>query len=172
MKHSLIGNKSECSLDVLIDILPIACILFSEPFSGSAARLLFPLQRLHRNGDFRSTALGARAGGIPDGQDMELPEGAQKPGRSNQKAPTTLLEILRDEQASKRTGGICHKIQIDLIYHSNHIGGKRLTHDQTRDIFETKAPGINDESVNVGDIIETTNHFRRIDMMIDRAPAR
>lgn len=69
-------------------------------------------------------------------------------------------------------GGICHKIQIDLIYHSNHIGGKRLTHDQTRDIFETKAPGINDESVNVGDIIETTNHFRRIDMMIDRAPAR
>ena len=79
MKHSLIGNKSEYSLDVLIDILPIACILFSEPFSGNAARLLFPLQRLHRSGDSRSAALGARAGGIPDGQDMELPEDAQNP---------------------------------------------------------------------------------------------
>ena len=53
-----------------------------------------------------------------------------------------------------------HRNQIDLTYNSNHIEGSRLTHEQTRYIFETNTIGISDESINVDDIIETTNHFR------------
>ena len=62
-----------------------------------------------------------------------------------------------------------HRTQIDLTYNSNHIEGSRLTHEQTRYIFETNTIGISDESINVDDIIETTNHFRCIDLIIDRA---
>lgn len=75
-----------------------------------------------------------------------------------------LLEILRDQMTGKVKGGIYHRIQIDLTYNSNHIEGSKLTHDQTRYIFETNTIGITDESVNVDDIIETTNHFRPIEV--------
>ena len=70
------------------------------------------------------------------------------------------------------TGGIYHRTQIDLAYNSNHIEGSRLTHDQTRYIFETNTIGITTESVNVDDIIETSNHFRCLDFIIDRAEER
>ena len=73
---------------------------------------------------------------------------------------------------AKLKGGIYHKTQIDLTYNSNHIEGSRLTHDQTRYIFETNTIGIEGESVRVDDIIETTNHFRCIDLIIDRAEER
>ena len=67
------------------------------------------------------------------------------------------------------TGGIYHKVQIDLTYNANHIEGSRLTRDQTRYIFETNTIGFEKESVNVDDVIETSNHFRCIDMVIDQA---
>lgn len=114
-------------------------------------------------------AAGRVPGAFLTGKTWNIPEDAQKPGRSNQRLPATLLEILRDEKAGRRSGGIYHKIQIDLTYNSNHIEGSRLTHDQTRYIFETNTIGVNDESINVDDIIETANHFRCIDMVIDRA---
>jgi len=100
-----------------------------------------------------------------------IPENASKPERSNKKKekPTTLLDILRDEKANKYSGGIYHKTQIDLTYNSNHMEGSRLTHDQTRYIFETNTIGIEKEVLNVDDVIETANHFRCIDMIIDRA---
>ena len=100
-----------------------------------------------------------------------IPENALKPERSNKKKekPTTLLDILRDEKANKYSGGIYHKTQIDLTYNSNHMEGSRLTHDQTRYIFETNTIGIEKEVINVDDVIETANHFRCIDMIIDRA---
>lgn len=99
-----------------------------------------------------------------------IPENALKPERSNKKKekPTTLLDILRDEKANKYSGGIYHKTQIDLTYNSNHMEGSRLTHDQTRYIFETNTIGIEKEVLNVDDVIETANHFRCIDMIIDR----
>ena len=99
-----------------------------------------------------------------------IPENAPKPERSNKKKekPTTLLDILRDEKANKYSGGIYHKTQIDLTYNSNHMEGSRLTHDQTRYIFETNTIGIEKEVLNVDDVIETANHFRCIDMIIDR----
>ena len=63
-------------------------------------------------------------------------------------------------------GGIYHKVQIELTYNSNHMEGSRLTHDQTRYIFETNTViGIQDEVVNVDDIVETANHFRCIDQI-------
>ena len=100
-----------------------------------------------------------------------IPENALKPERSNKKKekPTTLLDILRDEKANKYSGGIYHKTQIDLTYNSNHMEGSRLTHDQTRYIFETNTIGIEKEVLNVDDVIETANHFQCIDMIIDRA---
>ena len=100
-----------------------------------------------------------------------IPENAPKPERSNKKKekPTTLLDILQHEKANKYSGGIYHKTQIDLTYNSNHMEGSRLTHDQTRYIFETNTIGIEKEVLNVDDVIETANHFRCIDMIIDRA---
>lgn len=114
-------------------------------------------------------------GRIPDafltGKTWNIPENAEKPARipRAQKAPETLLGYLRQEMGSRMTGGIYHKVQIDLTYNSNHIEGSRLTHDQTRYIFETNTIGITDQAVNVDDVVETANHFRCIDMIIDQA---
>ena len=85
--------------------------------------------------------------------------------------PMTLLDILQDEKANKYSGGIYHKTQIDLTYNSNHIEGSRLTHEQTRYIFETNTIGVENEVLNVDDVIETANHLRCIDMIIDHAKA-
>lgn len=83
-----------------------------------------------------------------------------------------LLKRLREEKDGQICGGIYHRTQIDLTYNSNHIEGSRLTHEQTRYIFETNTIGITDESVNVDDIVETTNHFRCIDLIVDKAGER
>ena len=83
---------------------------------------------------------------------------------------TPLLAALREQKEMKMKGGIYHKTQIDLTYNSNHIEGSRLTYDQTRHIFETNTIGVTaDEAVNVNDIVETVNHFRCIDLIIDKA---
>ena len=100
-----------------------------------------------------------------------LPENAQKPERVNKRSinSRTLLEVLQSEKASKLPGGIYHKVQIDFTYNSNHMEGSRLTHDQTRYIFETNTIGVQETTLNVDDIVETANHFRCIDLIIDRA---
>lgn len=66
-------------------------------------------------------------------------------------------------------GGIYHRTQVDMTYNSNHMEGSRLTHEQTRHIFETNTIGVTEDGANVDDIVETVNHFRCIDMVIDRA---
>ena len=105
------------------------------------------------------------------GKTWHIPESAEKPARSNgKKTPVkTLLSILQEEKRTKYAGGIYHKTQIDLTYNSNHIEGNRLTHDQTRYIFETNTIGVENEVLNVDDVIETSNHFRCIDLIIDHA---
>lgn len=105
------------------------------------------------------------------GKTWKIPETAEKPERINKRteAPKTLLEILKAEKAAKLHGGIYHKIQVELTYNSNHIEGSRLTHEQTRYIFETNTIGLSDEAVNVDDVVETANHFKCIDMIIDNA---
>lgn len=106
------------------------------------------------------------------GKTWHIPEDAVKPTHANKKKTTaTLLQILRQQKQSKINGGIYHKIQIELTYNSNHIEGSRLTHDQTRYIFETNTIGFENEAINVDDVIETANHFKCIDMVIDQATA-
>ena len=80
-----------------------------------------------------------------------------------------LLDILKDERSAGYSGGIYHKTQIELTYNSNHMEGSQLTHEQTRYIFETNTIGVENKAINVDDIIETANHFRCIDMVIDNA---
>ena len=110
-------------------------------------------------------------GAVLIGKTWHIPENAEKPARSNGKKPPvkTLLAILQEEKRTKYAGGIYHKTQIDLTYNSNHIEGNRLTHDQTRYIFETNTIGVENEVLNVDDVIETSNHFCCIDLIIDHA---
>ncbi|MGI6701280.1 MAG: Fic family protein [Christensenellales bacterium] len=110
-------------------------------------------------------------GAFLTGKTWNIPENAAKPNRINARttAPKTLLEILKAEQAAKISGGIYNKVQIELTYNSNHIEGSRLTHDQTRYIFETNTIDAVGETMNVDDIVETVNHFKCIDMIIAQA---
>ncbi len=114
---------------------------------------------------------GRISGAFLDGKTWKIPKEATKPNRLNKKVdnPLTLLDVLRIEKKSKLSGGIYHKIQIELTYNSNHIEGSCLTHDETRNIFETNTIGIDKKTINVDDIIETVNHFKCIDMIIDNA---
>ena len=118
-------------------------------------------------------AKGRVNGAFLTGKTWNIPENAEKPERTNKKKeePITLLDILKEQKNSKYTGGIYHKTQIDLTYNSNHMEGSRLTHDQTRYIFETNTISVEKEVLNVDDVIETANHFRCIDMTIDYAKA-
>ena len=110
-------------------------------------------------------------GAFLTGKTWNVPENAEKPERKGKHsdAPKTLLDILRVEQAAKTSGGIYHKVQIELTYNSNHIEGSRLTHDQTRYIFETNTISPAGEAMNVDDIVETANHFKCIDLIITQA---
>ena len=110
-------------------------------------------------------------GAFLTGKTWNIPENAVKPERINKKSdePKNLFERLIAEKRTSLPGGIYHKIQIELTYNSNHIEGSKLTHDQTRYIFETNTIGAENNFVNVDDIIETVNHFKCIDMIIDNA---
>ncbi len=120
---------------------------------------------------------GRIEGAFLTGKTWNIPETAEKPSRKirSDKNASTLLEVLQLEKSSKVSGGIYHKLQIELTYNSNHIEGSRLTHDQTRYIYETNTigntTGVENEAINVDDIVETANHFRCIDMAIESATA-
>ena len=118
-------------------------------------------------------ATGKIEGATLIGKTWSIPVDATLPSRkSRQRTTTPLLAALRREREAGMKGGIYHRTQIDLTYNSNHIEGSRLTHDQTRFIYETNTIGVEGESLRIDDIIETTNHFRCIDMVIDRAEER
>ena len=113
---------------------------------------------------------GKIEGALLVGKTWNIPADALLPERKSRKKKIfPLLSILREQKKMKLKGSIYHRTQIDLTYNSNHIEGSRLSHEQTRYIFETNTIGITDQSVRVDDIIETTNHFRCIDMIIDHA---
>jgi len=113
-------------------------------------------------------AQGKIEGAFLTGKTWNIPADAVLPKRGeNKKKESPLLKALREQKASKLKGGIYHRTQIDLTYNSNHIEGSKLTHDQTRYIFETNTIGVTDSSVNVDDVVETVNHFSCIDYIID-----
>lgn len=116
-------------------------------------------------------AEGRIPGAILVGKTWMIPSDAAKPNRKarTNNSKKTLLYILKLEKESKLKGGIYHKVQIELTYNSNHIEGSCLTHDQTRYIYETNTIGLTNEVINVDDIVETANHFRCIDLIIDKA---
>lgn len=118
-------------------------------------------------------AHGRIEGAFLTGKTWNIPVNAQKPMRAETKkqaiCDNELLCILREQKEMKLKGGIYHKTQIELTYNSNHIEGSELTEDQTRYIFETNTIGKTNENINVDDVIETTNHFKCIDYVIDKA---
>ncbi|MGM9778563.1 MAG: Fic family protein [Prevotella sp.] len=107
-------------------------------------------------------------GAFLTGKTWNIPSDAMLPKKGNAKL-SPLLTRLREEKDSKLKGGIYHRTQIDLTYNSNHIEGSRLTKEQTRYIFETNTLGVTTETTSVDDIMETVNHFRCIDYVIDHA---
>ena len=80
-----------------------------------------------------------------------------------------ILKTLQTEMQLKVSGGLYHETQIKLTYNSNHIEGSKLTEEQTRYIFETKTVGELSSDVKIDDILETNNHFRCIDYVIEKA---
>ena len=118
-------------------------------------------------------ATGKIEGATLIGKTWSIPADAPLPShKSRQRTTMPLLAALRREREAGMKGGIYHRTQIDLTYNSNHIEGSRLTHDQTRFIYETNTIGVEGDTLRIDDIIETTNHFRCIDMVIDRAEER
>ncbi len=125
----------------------------------------------------RSVRNYCSAGRVPGaqmaGKTWLIPDDAQKPGRKARrtKSQPSLLDVMRREKEAGLSGGIYHYVQVELTYNSNHIEGSRLSHEQTRYIFETNTVGVED-AVLVDDIVETANHFRCVDMVIDNANKR
>lgn len=113
-------------------------------------------------------ATGKIEGVFLTGKTWNIPLDAELPQKGKKKI-SPLLARLREEKDTKLKGGIYHRTQIDLTYNSNHIEGSRLTKEQTRFIFETNTLGITTENTRIDDIIETVNHFRCIDFVIDHA---
>lgn len=113
-------------------------------------------------------AVGKIEGAFLSGKTWNIPVDAVLPQKKKWKI-SPLLERLRQEKECRLKGGIYHRTQIDLTYNSNHIEGSRLTKEQTRYIFETNTLGVTTESTRIDDILETVNHFRCIDYIIDHA---
>ncbi|MBE6110405.1 MAG: Fic family protein [Erysipelotrichaceae bacterium] len=114
---------------------------------------------------------GRVPGAFITGKTWNIPDDAEKPGRKPRKraVPEDLFGRLVFEKENGITGGIYHKLQIELTYHSNHMEGSRLSHEQTRYIFETNTIDASEGAINVDDILEAVNHFRCIDLIIDQA---
>ena len=161
-----------------IDILPIICYTITKKTTKEDTMEYLSVAKMAEKWGISERSVrnycaqGRIAGAKLIGKTWYIPADARKPERANgRKTSPTLLDILREQKVGKMTGGIYHKVQVDLTYNSNHMEGSRLTHDQTRYIFETNTIGFENEVVNVDDVIETANHFRCIDLVIDQAGA-
>ena len=125
----------------------------------------------------RSVQLHCLKGNIPGvnlkGKAWQIPAEAEKPSRKprQRKLPSSILEVLKSEKRGRIAGGLYHRLQIDFTYNTNHMEGSRLTHEQTRWIFETQTVGKLPSDVPVDDIVETANHFRCIDLVIESSGA-
>lgn len=117
-------------------------------------------------------AQGKIKGAYIVGKTWNIPVDADVAKKNKKTKLSPLLAALRDQKEGKVKGGIYHRVQIDLTYNSNHMEGSRLTHDQTRYIFETNTIGVTESAVNIDDIVETANHFRAIDFIIDETDSK
>lgn len=125
----------------------------------------------------RSVQLHCEKGNVPGatllGKTWRIPVNAERPLRKPRTGgvPSNVLAALKAEKRGRISGGLYHRLQIDFTYNSNHMEGSRLTHEQTRWIFETKTIGNLPNDVPVDDIVETANHFRCVDIVIESAGA-
>ena len=109
----------------------------------------------------RSVQIHCERGNVPGttlvGKAWQIPVDAERPKRKPRARglPTSVLEALKSEKRGRISGGLYHRLQIDFTYNSNHIEGSRLTHEQTRWIFETKKVGDLPEDLPVDNIVET-----------------
>lgn len=109
---------------------------------------------------------GKIPGAFLTGKSWNIPEDASLPIKNNI-TNNNLLNILQEEKNMGLKGGIYHKTQVLLTYNSNHIEGSKLSEDETNLIFETNT--VSGTSINVDDIIETKNHFKCFNYIIDNA---
>jgi len=125
----------------------------------------------------RSVQLYCEKGSVPGvnllGKAWQIPAEAEKPQRKPRAKglPNSILDVLKSEKRGRIMGGLYHQLQIDFTYNTNHMEGSRLTHEQTRWIFETQTVGKLPSDVPVDDIVETANHFRCIDLVIESSGA-
>ena len=134
---------------------------------GDIAKLWDVSERSVRN----YCASGRVIGAFLKGKTWMIPENTSKPQRQIRHSykKRNLLDALRQEKNAQLKGGIYHKLQIELTYNSNHIEGSKLTHDQTKYIFEENTIYHQYEPLKIDDIVETINHFKCIDLAIDFA---
>ena len=114
-------------------------------------------------------ASGKIKGAFLTGKTWSVPSDTIKPERINAKTGLSLLDRLLFEKEHKISGGIYHKLQIEFTYNTNHIECSSLTHDQTRFIFETQSIGVENGVLRVDDIVETANHFKCVDLVLENA---
>lgn len=126
------------------------------------AKLWNVSERTVRNYCYHSKIPGA----FLTGKSWNIPEDASLPIKNNI-TNNNLLNILQEEKNMGLKGGIYHKTQVLLTYNSNHIEGSKLSEDETNLIFETNT--VSGTSINVDDIIETKNHFKCFNYIIDNA---
>ena len=125
----------------------------------------------------RSVQIHCEKGNIPGvnllGRAWQIPANAVRPMRKPRMKglPTSILAALKSEKRGRISGGLYHRLQIDFTYNTNHMEGSRLTHEQTRWIFETQTIGSLPSDIPVDNIVETANHFRCIDLVIESAGA-
>ena len=116
---------------------------------------------------------GNVVGAILRGRTWVIPVSAARPKRKPRAKgrPSTILAALKAEKDCRIAGALYHRLQVDFTYNSNHMEGSRLSHEQTRWIFETRTIGAVAEDIPIDDIVETANHFRCVDMVIESATA-
>lgn len=125
----------------------------------------------------RNVQIHCEKGNIPGttlfGKAWRIPADAERPRRKPRAKglPSTVLGILKAEKRGRMSGGLYHRLQIDFTYNTNHLEGSRLTHEQTRWIFETMTIGSLPGDIPVDDVVETANHFRCVDIVIESAGA-
>ncbi|MCD7796440.1 MAG: hypothetical protein LUG95_02130 [Clostridiales bacterium] len=81
-----------------------------------------------------------------------------------------ILEVLREEKETQFKGRLYYTTQIRFLYNTNHIEGSKLTAEQTRYIYETDTLLTDGTTAtNINDIVETSNHFKMVDYVLDIA---
>lgn len=111
---------------------------------------------------------GRISGALRDGRKWQIPPDAPCPRKQSKQSKNALLRRLKEEKHHKIKGGIYHKLQIELTYNSNHIEGSKLSQDETRHIYETHTILAGATPIDVDDILETANHFRCIDLVLEQ----